>query len=431
MNQRYIGMISVSVVLIGVILFFALPKQKQSSPELIDNGTFEVVKVAEEVPEMRFGIETKNYEAIEGKIRRNQTIADILFPYNISRKQIFELDKASQDVFSVRKLVVNKRYTLLYSADSVKTAAYFIYEPNNLEYVVYSLVDGLDIYKEQREVEIVERTMSGLITVSLDHSIRKQGGGAALVSRVADVFGWQIDFRSLQRNDWFKVIYEDKLVNGESIGVGEVISAEFSHINNSYMAYAYDDGDGFDYYDDQGESLQKAFLRYPIEFSRISSRYNPNRLHPVLKRRSPHLGTDFAASKGTPIKAAADGIIITRGYTRANGNWVKIKHNGTYTTGYLHMSKLGNFKQGQRVKKGDVIGYVGKTGLATGYHLCFRFWKRGQQVDYLNEKTLPSENPISEDQLAKFSAFIELQNKKLDDIQKEWADGTINANANQ
>jgi murein DD-endopeptidase MepM/ murein hydrolase activator NlpD len=431
MNQRYIGMISVSVVLIAVILFFALNSRNQSPSELNDIEISEVVKVAPEIPEMRFGIETKNYEAIEGKIRRNQTIADILLPYNISRKQIFELDKASKKVFSVRKLVVNKKYTLLYSVDSVKTAAYFIYEPNNLEYVVYSLIDGLDIYKEQREVEIVERTMSGLITVSLDHSIRQQGGGAALVSRVADVFGWQIDFRSLQRNDWFKVIYEDKIVNGESIGVGEVISAEFSHIKNSYMAYAYDDGEGLDYYDDQGESLQKAFLRYPVDFSRISSRYNPNRVHPVLKSRRPHLGTDFAAVKGTPIKAAADGIITTRGYTRANGNWIKIKHNGTYTTGYLHMSKLGNFKQGQRVKKGDVIGYVGKTGLATGYHLCFRFWKRGKQVDFLNERTLPSENPISADQLPKFSAFIELQNKKIDDIPKEWADRSISASANQ
>jgi len=430
MNQRYIGMILISVVLIGLVLFFGLKPQNQSPPGL-DNTDVEIVKVAAKVPEMRFGIATKDYEAIEGRIRRNQTIADILFPYNISRKQIFELDEASKDVFSVRKLVVSKKYTLLYSVDSVKTAAYFIYEPNDLEYVVYSLVDGLDIYKEQREVEIVERTMSGLITVSLDHSIRQQGGGAALVSRVADVFGWQIDFYSLQRNDWFKVIYEDKIVNGESIGVGEVISAEFSHLKNSYMAYAYDDGEGLDYYDDRGESLQKAFLRYPVDFSRISSRYNPNRVHPVLKSRRPHLGTDFAASKGTPIKAAADGIIITRGFTRANGNWVKIKHNGTYTTGYLHMSKFGKFKQGQRVNKGDVIGYVGKTGLATGYHLCFRFWKRGQQVDFLNEKTLPSENPISLDQLPNFGAFTELQNKKLDDIPKEWADGTISASANQ
>lgn len=431
MKQQYFGMIAISVVLIGVILFFWLKKPNQSPPELIDIVPTEVAQVEVEVPEMRFGIELGDYKVVEAKIRRNQTIADILFPYNISRQQIFELDKASNAVFSVRKLVVNKKYSLVYSEDSVKTAVYFIYEPNNLEYVVYSFVDGLDIYKEQREVEIIERTMSGLITVSLDHSIRQQGGGAALVSKVADVFGWQIDFRALQRNDWFKVIYEDKLVNGVSIGVGEVISAEFSHLKNTFMAYAYDDGDGFDYYDDEGESLQKAFLRYPIEFSRISSRYNPNRLHPVLKRRSPHLGTDFAASKGTPIKAAADGIIITRGYTRANGNWVKIKHNGTYTTGYLHMSKFGSFKQGQRVKKGDVIGYVGKTGLATGYHLCFRFWKRGKQVDYLNEKTLPSENPISEDQLAEFSAFIELQNKKLDDIQSAWADGTVSASANQ
>jgi len=430
MNNRNLGIIAVSVVLIGIVLFFAIKKQNQPLPEIGKTTEIATVEVAPEVPELLFGIDVKNYKSLEGKIRRNQTIADILGPYNISRKQIYELDKASKKVFSVRNLVTKKKYTLLYSDDSVKTAAYFVYEPNALEYVVFSFVDGINIYKEEREVEIVERTMSGLITVSLDHAIRQQGGGAALVSRVADVFGWQLDFRSLQRNDWFKVIYEDKLVNGESIGVGEVISAEFNHIKNSYMAYAYNAGDGIDYYDDQGESLQRAFLRYPVEYSRISSRYNRNRLHPVLKSRRPHLGTDYAAVKGTPIKAAADGIIITRGFTRGNGNWVKIKHNGTFTTGYLHMSKFGKFKQGQRVRKGDIIGYVGKTGLASGYHLCFRFWKRGNQVDFLKEK-LPAENPIAENQTDKFGAFMELQNKKLDDIQKYWADLSISASANQ
>ena len=430
MNNRNLGIIAVSVVLIGVGLFFAVKKQNQPLPDIGETTEIATIEVAPEVPELLFGIDVKNYKALEGKIRRNQTIADILSPYNISRKQIYELDKASKKVFSVRNLVTKKKYTLLYSDDSVKTAAYLIYEPNALEYVVYSFVDGIDIYREEREVEIVERTMSGLITVSLDHAIRQQGGGAALVSRVADVFGWQIDPRTLHRNDWFKVIYEDRIVNGESIGVGEVISAEFNHVKNTYMAYGYDTGNGIDYYDDRGESLQRAFLKWPVEFSRISSKYNPRRFHPILKRRTAHLGTDFAAAKGSPIKAAADGVIITRGFTKGNGNWVKIKHNGTFTTGYLHMSKFGKFKRGQRVKKGDVIGYVGKTGLATGYHMCFRFWKNGKQIDFEREH-VPAEKPIPDDYMLKFEAFMELQNKKLDDISKGWADGTISASANQ
>ena len=192
------------------------------------------------------------------------------------------------------------------------------------------------------------------------------------------------------------------------------------------MAYAYDQGNGFDFYDEKGESLQRAFLRYPVEYSRISSRYNPNRFHPVLKRTTAHLGTDFAADKGTPIKAAADGIIIARGWTNGNGNYVKIRHNGTYTTGYLHMSKFGNPKNGQKVRKGDIIGYVGKTGLATGYHLCFRFWKNDKQVDFLKER-LPAEKPLSKDHMVKFETMKELLDKRLDDIQLDWPTEGISA----
>ncbi len=427
MNQRKIGIAAIGVVLTGLILFSVIRKERSPLPELIETPEVVAETIVVE-PEMRYGIDVTDFEIVEGKIKRNQTIADILAPYNVSRQEIFHLDKESKKVFSVRNLVPRKKYTLLYSGEPEKRAAYFIYEPNALEYVVYSFVDGLEIYKEEREVEIVERTMAGRITATLDQSIREQGGSAALVNRVADVFGWQLDFRSIQRNDWFKVIYEDRMVDGESIGVGEVISAEFNHVKNSYMAYAYDSGSGIDYYDESGESLQRAFLKYPVEFSRISSNYNPRRYHPVLKRRTPHLGTDYAASKGTPIRAAADGTIITRGFTNGNGNWVKIKHNGTYTTGYLHMSSFGKFKQGQRVRKGDVIGYVGKTGLATGYHLCFRFWKRGKQVDFRKEK-LPAENPIDPAHIDKFEALRELQNKKLDDIPKGWADKSVRASA--
>ena len=415
----------------AVALFNVIPKKNQSDSEQIENEDGYAMEAVVEAPELLYDIDISNYEVLEGRIKRNQTIADILSPYNVSQQEIYQLDRESQKVYSVRNFVPRRKYTLLYSEDSIKKAAYFIYEPNSLEYVVYSFVDGVDIYRDEKEVEIIERTMTGRITQSLDHAIRQEGGSAALVSEVADVFGWQLDFYALQRNDWFKVIYEEKRVDGESIGIGRVISAQFNHLNNNYMAYAYDSGDGIDYYDASGESVQRAFLRWPVEFSRISSRYSKGRFHPVLKRRTAHLGTDFAADKGTPIKAAADGVVLVSGYTKANGNWVKIRHNGTYTTGYLHMSRRGKFKAGQRVKKGDVIGYVGKTGLATGYHLCFRFWKRGRQVDFLNEKEkLPSENPITEEHRARFEALMELQNKKLNDIPQAWADGTVSASAN-
>ncbi|WP_084362719.1 M23 family metallopeptidase [Roseivirga echinicomitans] len=423
--KRNLGLASVVGLVVVVVLYFYF--SRESTPYIEEEIPMNEAAIIAE-PLYKFGIPVDQYQVLEGKIKRNQTIADILLPFNISNQDIFSIDRLSKDVFSVRNFIPNRDYTLFYTEDSLKRAAYFVYEPSPLEYVVYQLKDSISIYKEEREVEIIETTMSGRITVSLDHSIREKGGSAALVSAVADVFGWQIDMRSLQVGDWFKIIYEERQVNGESIGVGKVLGAEFNHIRNSYMAYVYDQGDGLDYYDDLGESLQRAFLRYPVEFSRISSRYSKSRLHPVLNTRRAHLGTDFAADKGTPIKAAADGVIIARGFTGGNGNYVKIRHNGTYTTGYLHMSKFGNYKNGQKVKKGDIIGYVGSTGLATGNHLCFRFWKRGEQVDFLRED-LPAEKPLSPEHIVKFEAMKELMDKKLNDIPMEWVKDVITASS--
>lgn len=431
MNKRLVAILGLSLLAIITLGYFLIP----TSTPIDESDIFEedIALELDEEPEalFKYGIPVELFEVTEGRIRRNQTFADILLPYNMSRQDIFTMDKISKQVFSVRNFVPNHKYTIFYTQDPVKRASYFVYEPNELEYIVYQLEDSLAVFKEERKMEITERTMAGVITQSLDHSIRSEGGSPALVSAMADVFGWQIDPRTLRKGDWFKVIYEDRMVDGKSVGIGNIIGAEFNHMKNGYYAYAYDKGDGLNFFDEEGKSVQKAFLRYPVEYSRISSRYNPRRFHPVLKRRTPHLGTDYAANRGTPIKAAGDGIIVERGYTRGNGNYIKIKHNGTYTTGYLHMSKFGKFKRGQRVKKGQVIGYVGKTGLATGYHLCFRFWKRGRQVDFLKERAdLPSENPLTQDEMINFEATLELINKKLNDIPNTWADNSISASKN-
>lgn len=426
MNKRIAGIAGTILVAVAVIFFIFKSQNNEPVEESIFEDSGEVSLDEPATPQFKYGIPLDLFELEEGSIRRNQTFADILLPYNISHQDIYTIDRISKDVHSARSLVVGKPYTIFYTNDSIKSASYFVYEPNNTEYVIYQLKDSLAVFKEVREIEIVEKTMAGLITISLDHSIRENGGSAALVNAVADLYGWQIDMRGLFKGDWFKVIYEEKVVDGVSVGIGDIIGAEFNHRNNSYMSYAYDQGEGINYFDEAGMSNQKAFLRYPVEYSRISSRYNLNRFHPVLKRRTPHLGTDYAADKGTPIKAAGDGVIIERGYTKGNGNYVKIKHNSTYTTGYLHMSKFSNLKKGQRVRKGDVIGYVGKTGLATGYHLCFRFWKRGQQVDFLREE-LPAETPLKDEHKINFETTVQLTNKKLKDIPAAWANSSITA----
>ncbi|MFY0591827.1 peptidoglycan DD-metalloendopeptidase family protein [Roseivirga sp.] len=426
MSKRLVTVIGVSLIAIFTLVYFLSP----SSSPFDDKEVFSEESLAEETlddtPLFKFGIPVDLFELKEGRIKRNQTFADILLPYNVSRQDIFNMDKISRDVFSVRSLVVNKKYTIFYNSDSTKKASYFVYEPNDLEYVVYQLVDSLGVFRESRDVEIVERTMAGVISETLDHSIRAEGGSPALVNAMADIFGWQIDPKTLRKGDWFKIIYEDRLVEGKSVGIGKIISAQFNHIKNDYMAYGYDMGDGHEYFDESGESVQKAFLRYPVAFTRISSQYNPNRYLKMYGRYKPHLGTDFAASKNTPIKAAADGVIVARGFTRPNGNYIKIKHNGTYTTGYLHMNRFGKFKLGQRVKKGQTIGYVGSTGSSTGNHLCFRFWKRGKQVDFLKEK-LPAEKPLPAGELVRFDALMSLMDKRLEDIPNTWSDKSVSA----
>ena len=411
MNKRLLTIQGTGVVAILALVYLLISTTPIDETDVLEDGiSEESVKTPEE--SFRYGIPISSFMFAEGRIKRNQTFSELLSSYNVSPEDIYRMDKISRKVFSVRNFVPNRKYAIFYKECPIKKVSYFVYEPNQWEYVVYQLQDSLAVFKEKRKVEVVERTMAGTITQSLDHTVKSKGGSSALVSAVADVFGWQIDLRLLRKGDWFKVIYQYKIVEGKPVGIGHIIGAEFNHLKKTYRVYAYDKGDGLNFFDAKGRSVQKTFLRYPVEYSRISSRYNPRRFHPVLKKRRPHLGTDYAASRGTPIKAAADGIIVVRARHWANGRYIKIRHNGTYTTGYLHMSRFGKFKKGQKVKKGQVIGYVGKTGLATGYHLCFRFWKRGKQVDFLKED-LPPEDPLNEEQMAGFEAVVGRINTKL------------------
>jgi len=189
-------------------------------------------------------------------------------------------------------------------------------------------------------------------------------------------------------------------VNDKPAGMPRIVASEFMHRGRNFPAFAFDQGEGLDYFDETGASLRKAFLKAPVSFSRISSRFNKRRFHPVLKKVKAHLGTDYAAPRGTEIVAVGDGVVTKASYTKGNGKYVKIRHNGTYTTQYLHMSRR-NVKEGQAVRQGDVIGYVGSTGLATGPHVCFRFWKNGRQVDHLKEDFPPS-TPIKEEAKGSF-----------------------------
>ncbi|MEC8368712.1 MAG: peptidoglycan DD-metalloendopeptidase family protein, partial [Bacteroidota bacterium] len=267
---------------------------------------------------------------------------------------------------------------------------WFVYERNPKDYALFSLGDTLGVRLDSYPVDTVYARAQGTIENSLYMDFDKVGHPTNLAVAMASVYAWTIDFSRVQKGDTYDVTYRREVVNGTPAGMPVVLSSVFTHWDRPLEAYRFEtDGVG-GYFDLEGGSLQKVFLKAPVEFSRISSRYNPKRFHPVLKKVKGHFGTDYAAPKGTPIVAVGDGVVTKSSYTSGNGKYVKIRHNSTYETQYLHMSKRA-VKEGQRVKQGQTIGYVGQTGLATGPHVCFRFWKNGKQIDHLREEFPPSD----------------------------------------
>ncbi len=376
------------------------------APEPTERAAVSVpAEVLEKEPVIRFGLNWDEVVADSGVVTSGQSLSHLLNPAGVSFTTIAELVDATQAVYDVRKIRPERPYWLLRAqGDTLPGPEWFVYQPDGRRYVRYHLRDSLFAEEARFPVDTVVRRISGTIESSLSADLEKMGAPFTLALAMANVYAWTVDFSRLQEGDTFDVLYEEEHVGGQRVGGPRVIACHFSHYGRVIPAYRYDQGNGDDYFDDSGASLRKAFLKAPVEFSRISSRYNLKRFHPVLNRVKAHLGTDYAAPHGTPIVAVGDGTVIKSGYTSGNGNYVKIRHNGTYETQYLHMSKRA-VRVGESVRQGQVIGYVGSTGLATGPHVCFRFWKNGKQVDHLREEFPPSE-PIEDDHLAVFQTKV-------------------------
>ncbi len=399
------------VLLFAAMAFWVYKLENSTKLESIVEEAVELeIEPVPEVANLLYGINIDDQDIMEGIVKRNQTLSTILSPFNVPYQIIDEIAKKSKEIFDVRRIAFNKKYTVLTPKDSSK-ARFFIYEPNPMEFVVFNL-DEPDIYVESKPMEIRDREIGGTITSSLYVNMVELGLTPDLIDQFADLYGWVVDFQRLQKGDKFKVIFKEQLVDGQVVGIEDVEAAYFEHMGQPYHAIPFEQNGIISYFDQEGNSLKKAFLRDPLKFTRISSRYSLSRFHPVQKRYKAHLGTDYAAPRGTDIRTVGDGTVLEAGYSRGNGNYVKIRHNGTYTTQYLHMSKIGRgIKKGTRVKQGQVIGYVGSTGLATGPHLCFRFWKHGKQVDWLREDIPPAE-PIAKENLMAF------EDRKLEIISK-------------
>ncbi len=385
-----------------------------------NNNTTQITsrKPVKPIEVKEFGFNLNDYTVVRDTIKSGDNFAEILLKNNIEYRKILEIAEKSKDTFNITKLQAGKPYTLLCSKDSLQIPQCFIYQPNKIDYVVINFKDSIQTYTESKPIKIITKEASGIITSSLSESIDQQGIDYQMVNDLSSIYAWTINFFKLQKGDKFKVVYEEKYINDTIYaGIGNIKATYFEHREKPFYAFNYTTdtiNNVNDYYDDEANTLRRAFLQAPLTYSRISSRYTQRRFHPVQKRWKPHLGTDYAAPHGTPILATSNGVVTKSSYTGGNGKYVKIKHNDTYETQYLHMSKR-LVKVGEYVKQGDVIGLVGSTGLATGPHVCYRFWKNGKQVDPYKQD-LPSAEPIKETLKENYLQFIQPLKEQLDNI---------------
>ena len=366
----------------------------------------------------QFGFTLNNYHVVKDTVKSGDSFGTILEKNNLFYPQIYNIVQKAKRVYDVRKINIGKPYTILFAKDSLRTPELFIYQPNLIEYVLVSLNDSLWAEKKAKAVKLVEFEAEGTITSSLSETMEEKKLSPLLSNELSEIYAWTIDFFRLEKGDNFKILYTGKYVDDSIyVGLNRIHSAYFEHRKKSFYAIEFeiDPKRGiFEYFDEKGKNLRRAFLRAPVQFSRISSRYNLRRKIAYYGRVRPHLGTDFAAPIGTKIRATASGTVVKSGYTRGNGNYVTIKHNATYSTQYLHMKKRG-VKRGQFVRQGDYIGTVGMTGNTSGPHVCYRFWKNGRQVDPLKTK-LPEAKPISQNLKDKYLTYMKPIKHQLDSI---------------
>ncbi|MEN8118284.1 MAG: peptidoglycan DD-metalloendopeptidase family protein [Bacteroidota bacterium] len=390
------------------------PKAEKKS-EVPEQDTVVVIKE----PVLKYGLPVDSFVVESGTVKNNEYLSQILNPRGVNMGTIDKIARKSKSVFDVRKIKSGENYSIFSSPDSVPQPKYFIYENSAVEYTVFELSDTLGIYRGEKEVETRLRTSQGVVETSLWNTMIDNGQDPVLSLELSDIFAWTIDFFAIQKGDRFRVIYDEQFVDSVSIGIGEIYAVQFDHYGEENYAFIFNQDERMDYFDKKGNSLRKAFLKAPLQFSRISSRFSNSRMHPVLRIRRPHHGVDYAARRGTPVMSIGDGTVIAKAYQkRGGGRYLKIKHNSVYTTTYMHLSGYAKgISTGIRVKQGQVIGYVGSSGLATGPHLDFRVHKNGSPVDPLKVKAPPVE-PVKEENMER---YVAVKDSLLNELQKiEW-----------
>lgn len=397
---------------------FSCKENKDSATDLSDKKK-EIASIAPIAKPVikQFGFDLDEFTVQQDTVRRGDSFGELMLQHKVEYPKIYKISQEYRDTFDVRKIRVGNPYLILKSKDTTQSAQVFIYENDAINYTVVDLRDSVKAYRNKRKVKFVEREASGVIETSLSEAILDQGIDYNITNNLSEVYAWTIDFFRLQKGDKFKVIYREKYINDSIYAGAEPIEAAyFEHEGQPIYAFAYENDSLkgiIDYYDEAANNLRRTFLRAPVQFSRISSRYNlKRRIRYYGNRVRPHMGTDYAAPVGTPIMATADGKVTESTRRGGNGRYVKIRHNGTYDTQYLHMQKQ-KVKRGDYVRQGDVIGWIGMTGNTSGPHVCYRFWRNGRQVDPLKEK-LPLAEPLAETLQPEYFAYITPIKDQLD-----------------
>ena len=397
-----------------ILLFLLLPLALVSC-----NQSEKKVNVVKSIPiVVDFGFTLNNFDVIHDTIVEGDTFGSIIQKQNLGNNQVHEIVAKIKDTFDVRILRKGKPYALLRSKDKSKKLQVFVYQPDRLTYYVVDFRDSTSVYKKTRPLTLRRRTIAGALNGSLSETLENQNVNGALANKISTVYAWSIDFFKLQKGDKFAITFTERYINDTIYdGVEQLEAAFFEYKGKIIYAFPFaqnEHSQKIDYYDEEGKALKNFFLKAPLKFVNITSRYAKTRFHPVQRIWKAHKGTDYAAPKGAPIMTTASGVVEQTGFTAGNGNFVKVKHNKTYSTQYLHMSKI-LVRRGQRVSQGDVIGKVGSTGLATGPHVCYRFWKNGVQVDALRLK-LPNSEPMNKKNLPRFITQMAPLKKELDSI---------------
>ena len=384
---------------LGVSALLMLQGRQPSLDEVDVTDSTEVNEIV-----YKYGIPTDGYNVRYGIVKERQTLSDLLREHGLTVRDVHRLNERSEGVFDVRKIRSGQAYAVFTTKDSLPVTKYFVYEADPRSYVVFDLDGDYSVRRGENPVEWREKTASGVVESSLWVAMQNTNASPQLAVVLSNIFGWTIDFFGLQKQDEFKVIYEQECVDDKELQSFHVLAASFRHGDSTYYAIPFvQDGEEL-YYNEKGNSLEGAFLKAPLDFYRISSRFTNSRFHPVLKRYRAHHGVDYAAPTGTPVYAIGNGKVIAKGYqARGGGNYLKIRHNSVYVTTYMHLSRFAKgIKVGSVVKQKEVIGYVGSTGLSTGPHLDFRVHENGKPINPLLIKSQPKK-PISSANMAQFA----------------------------